>query len=167
MSTQLSLFDTAEYDTRPTPSLANVLEFLDSIWSINSGGCGVSALAIYRWSKQHESVSDRPFHLFWHDDCVSKHTVEQNDEALANGDLDSLQVPCHLVIELFNGFYDSTGKLDESDLPELHQEYRLNESELLALINDHYGDWNSSFHRAKLIPQIEQDLGIDLSDVVR
>ena len=35
---------------------AEVLRYLSSIEYINRGGCGVAALAIYRWLKKHDKL---------------------------------------------------------------------------------------------------------------
>jgi len=162
-ATQLFLFHETKHE-RQSKQLSEILDCLNGIWSINYGGCGISALAIYRWSKQNESVSDRPFVFLWREN--DEWEAENNDESLENGDLDSVEVPCHIAIELYAGLYDSEGLRDDDCYPfVIRQSYKLNESELLHVINS--DGWNSSFNRANFIPQIEHDLGIDLSDVER
>jgi hypothetical protein len=159
-ATQLNLFDVSEVKLKQQ-SLSEVLGFLNSIPNINKGGCGVSALALYRWSKQRESVSKRPFvFLYREDDALD---ADKNDSYFFNGDLDSAFVPAHIAVELFDGTYDSSGP----DVLEwgLQQEYKLNESELIQILNK--DGWNEWFRREKYIPVIEQELGIDLSDVNR
>lgn len=162
---QLSLFDVQEFNVSPKPSLQSILASLDSIPYLNWGGCGVAALAIYRWCKKNGvEVSDRPFVFLWRED--DEWEVQHNDELLENGELDRVEAPAHVAIELFDGLYDSEG-CECSDLLRLlplYQEYKLNEAELLAVVNN-IGEWNSTFSRSKNIGKIELALSIDLSDV--
>ena len=147
-------------------SLNSILESLDDLPFINSGGCGVSALAIYRWCKAHDVwVSDRPFTFLWRDG--NEWEASNNDELLLNGELDRVEAPSHVVIQLFDGGdYDSTGQRCDCYPYVVRQEYKLNEQELLNVIN-RPEEWNSVFQRALLIERIEFSLGIDLSDIVR
>ena len=49
--------------------LESVLDVLNNIPAINQGGCGISALAIYRWCKKNGvSVSDNPFVVLCEDE---------------------------------------------------------------------------------------------------
>lgn len=140
--------------------LSDVLNFLDSIEAINSGGCGVSALAIYRWCKKHRvKVDASPFVILttYGDEWDIRH----NSEIIQNGEhLDKLEIT-HLVIEVGTKLTDSTG---EPDLEYYcyRQPEQLNESQLLEALDC---EWNRQFDRRENIPLIEQALGIDLSDV--
>jgi len=148
-------------------SLKSTLKFLNCVPAINTGGCGISALAIYRWCRANDiCVSDRPFTFVWRNG--NEWESSNNDELLENGELDLVEVPNHIVIELYKGLYDSNGQQNDNCHPFIvHQEYKLNEKELLAVINRPNGGWNSSFRRARQIPEIENKLNIDLSDVLR
>lgn len=147
---------------KPT-KLQDALEYLDSIWSINCGGCGISALAIYRWCKAHDiEVSERPF-VFLNDDEWEN---ERNEERLTSGNLDAIIIPNHIAIELDGTLHDSTGELDWYPDDWSALDYHLNEAELLAAINTSQPRaWNSDFNREKHIPKIVAQLEIDLSDV--
>ena len=162
--TQLSLFETTEPEpNKHIQTLESILECLNNIPYINCGGCGISALAIYRWCKASGiEISDRPFVFLWRDG--DEWEVSNNDSLLFEGEIDRVEAPCHIVIELHNEYYDSEGQGYEQDF--IKQEYHLNEQELLNVIN-RTGEWNSMFRRAKNIGKIEFALGIDLSDVVK
>ena len=166
---QLDLFDLSQTQTIEKPkhvaSLGSILDTLNSIPRINSGGCGIAALAIYRWCKANNvPVSDRPFIFLWRDD--DEWEARNNDQHLFNGEIDNVEAPSHVAIELADGLYDTEG-LEGSRLFQrctCKQEYKLNEYELLNVIN-RTEEWNFTFNRSRNIPIIEIALGIDLSDV--
>lgn len=162
--TQLSLFDTTPFETvEPIepPDLWDALHCLNSIPYINRGGCGISALAIYRWCKKNGiEVSDRPFVVV----CADEWELEHNNSACEAGDVNEIWIP-HVTIEIDGELYDSEG-LDGDMLTEYRpyrQDYQLNEEELLTIINQ--PNWNSTFNRRKYRDIIAYGLGIDLSDV--
>ena len=162
---QLSLFDTAEFTPKRTPDLQEALACLNSIPNINRGGCGLSALAIYRWCKKNGiEVSDRPFVVL----CEDEYEVRHNNAALENGDIEEVEIP-HVTIELDGELWDSTGSENNHkgescfDWLKLRTDYYLDEEELVATIN--VDAWNDSFIRRKYRDIITLGLGIDLSDV--
>jgi len=141
--------------------LSKILESLDSIPNINRGGCGISALAIYRALKQKGViVSDRPFVILL--TYGDEWEIQNNSKHFARGSFDCLEF-AHVAIELNKQLIDSSGEVD-TDYFALQQPERLNESELLDAINND-PDWNVSFDREDSIPLIELALRIDLSDV--
>jgi hypothetical protein len=160
---QPQLFDVTASDPSPKiKTIEPILECLNSIRYINHGGCGIAALAIYRWSKANgHFVPEHAFRFLWDYDEAEER--DRNDERLFNGELSDVATPSHIVIELYDGLYDSDGLYDPDAAGDLEQEYHLNADELLAVINA--GNWNSLFNRARYIPVIEFALGIDLSDV--
>ncbi len=155
---QLS-FDLSDRDLQsPQTKLNNVLECLDSIPNINRGGCGISALAVYRWCiKNGIEISDRPFVVLCDDEWDAIHC----NDYLENNDLDNAWFS-HLAIEIDGELYDSEGAID-GDLW-LRCPYQLSEDELLYAMNEVSG-WNSDFRRERNVPIIELGLDIDLSDV--
>jgi hypothetical protein len=160
ISTQLSLFDVPE--TKNKPSLEDALNCLNSIPNINRGGCGISALAIYRWCKKNGiEVGDRPFVIIDDDE----YGLRYNETACANGEFADLYVP-HIVIELNGQLVDSDGTGEQSALISTltyRQTYQLNEDELLERINT--DRWNDMFNRTKYLDIIAYGLDIDLDDV--
>lgn len=149
--------------TLEAASLSQARAALDKIPTINLGGCGVAALALHRWALIHAdqvSIPDRPFVFYWEREDYFE--LSRNDEKLAQGDLDAVEVPWHVGIELSGKVIDSRGlACGKTDIA---QEYKLDEIELLHIINNCTG-WNSAFNRRKYVPIIEKALQIDLSDV--
>jgi hypothetical protein len=163
MKTKLSLPKTTE--PKHTQTLESILNCLDSIPKINSGGCGISALAIYRGCKKNGiEISDRPFIFLWR--AGDEWEAQTNDAMLSEGKIDLVEVPSHIMIEVHDGNYDSTGLQDDVYPYTVRQEYKLSEAELLNVVNRVDG-WNDSFKRARHIGKIELGLGVDLSDIKR
>jgi len=160
MSTvQLSLFDLSDRDLLSVEAkLEHALECLDSVPNINRGGCGISALALYRWClKNGVDVSDRPLVVLCDDEWDAIHC----NDYLEGNDLDNAWF-AHIAIEIDGQIYDSTGR----DLLDYYTrcDYQLSEDELLYALNKVSG-WNSTFKRQKQVPVIEFGLDVDLSDV--
>ena len=148
---------------KPARRLKTALSRLDEVDYINAGGCGVSALAIYRWCKANNiQIEDRPFVFLWssHDE----RDAERNDILLNEGKLNDVEVPAHVAVRLHDTEFDSEGD-NAGESWSIHQTYLLNEAELLIVINESSG-WNSLFRRRVHVPEIEQALGVDLSDVI-
>lgn len=158
---QLELFELSASHLQSLQSkFESALDCLNSIPNINRGGCGLSALAIYRWCKKHGiEVSDRPFVVLCEDEWELRH----NNTACENGDVTEICIP-HVVIEIDGELTDSEGT-DGSLIEELpyRQDYQLNEDELIALLNT--DAWNSSFNRRKYRDIIALGLDIELDDV--
>lgn len=163
--TQLSLFDTSEFTTKRAPDLQSALACLNSIPYINQGGCGLSALAIYRWCKKNGiEVSDRPFVVL----CEDEYELSHNNSALENGNVEDIWIP-HVTVELDGELWDSTGNEDDHEQGScfewlnLRTDYKLNEEELVTILN--IDSWNDSFNRRKYRDIIALGLDVDLSDV--
>ena len=145
-------------------NLESVVKTLDVIPNLNRGGCGISALAIYRWCKENGvEVSDRPFVVL----CEDEWELEHNNIACQEGDVDEIWIP-HVVIEVDGILWDSTGNEHQHSEYSLlsysyRQDYQLSEEELLGIINT--DAWNSTFNRNKFTDVIATELDIDLSDV--
>ena len=147
---------------KPARRLSTALNRLNKIETISMGGCGISALAIYRWCKANNiQIKDRPFVFLW--SGYYKQDAERNDTLLSEGRISDVEVPSHVVIRLYGTEFDSEGD-NAGTSWNIHQTYLLNETELLTIINESNG-WNAMFDREELVPEIEQALGVDLSDV--
>lgn len=141
-------------------NLSDVLCILNNIPFINRGGCGISALALYRWLKKNRvKVSHSPFVVL----CEDEYELMHNNAACENGDVDEIIIS-HVVIEFHGGLYDSEGRNGDMirSMP-FRQDYQLNEGELLAIINTNA--WNSLFDRSAWVDYIADNLDIDLSDI--
>lgn len=143
--------------TQVIRSLEELQNALNTIPSINSGGCGISALAMYLWLRKHKNK--RPKIVF----CYKSHsqdTYENNDVALKNHDLDSLSVPNHIVLSSFLKKFDSEGKLDSRENKSYKWFHTVNLHTLIKVINNQDG-WNPSFDR-KYVSTIESWLEMKL-----
>ena len=140
-------------------------EFLNSIPSINSGGCGVSALAMYRWIEKNmpDFLNKTVFHFFHR----SKKHYDNNNALIKNNTYcNDLVAPSHMGIEI-NGI---TPVLDcEKKLSVKQYGFVIETPNQEVLINalNNIDTWNPMFNRKKAVPRIEQHLGIDLSDVIQ
>ena len=143
-------------------NLESILECLDSIPNINHGGCGISALAIYRWCKANGvKVSKRPFVILLSESYGDKWTIEHNRDIIEMGDFRRITLS-HVAIKVGKKLIDSTGQPD-LDYYKHRQPEQLNESELIEALDS---SWNHMFDREESIPKIELALNIDLSDVL-
>jgi hypothetical protein len=126
--------------------LDSVLGYLNSIPNINSGGCGIAALAIIRWLKKNKKKSAKAVYL--DDDWYPA--------------LD--RAPGHVSVRLGQDYLDATGHngFGHPRIWEYNREY--NERHLVQAVNN-IGTWNDSFERAYWTPIIADELGVDLSDV--
>ena len=136
--------------------------FLSEIPNIGYGGCGVAALAMYRWlisqgfNKQYISF------LMGY----NRHNSYVNNSK-AYADSTSLPNACShvgLVIQ-----YEDNDLILDCD-KRLHiNSYTygqiVNDKGLLSSLNTNPDEWNDDFNRRKYIPIIENELKIDLSDV--
>ena len=163
-ATQLQLFDAQEFLIQTIEEkLQPVLEYLNSIPDINAGGCGLSALAIYRWCRKNGiEVGDRPFVIISND----LWDVQHNNELIDDEMIDRLEYP-HIVTEIDGKLWDSTGNDDEDNDDNFsYWPFRcepIGEDDIIELLNN--ASWNPDFKRNKYLPLIESHLDIDLSDV--
>lgn len=143
-------------------TLDDVLDFLDGIPNINAGGCGVSALAIYRWCKAHDiEIDSEPFVLL----CNDGDELRANNRYIRKGDFQSTSIP-HIVTKIGDRLWDSTGSDLDGEGWIAHHVYECNpfgEDGLVQMLNEN--GWNFSFERDEWLPIIAGKLEIDLSDV--
>jgi len=139
-----------------------VREALDSIDNINYGGCGISALSMYRWLKDNNKLSgDESFTFLY---AGWDYTFTENEAILntnSNNCGNKLKAASHIMLFHKGKLYDSEGKTVQSKYINKHE--KISVETLLETIN--YSHWNSSFDREESIPLIEEQLGIDLSDI--
>lgn len=136
-----------------------VMNYLSSIDSINRGGCGISALAMYRWLKKHNQTTDQTaFYFLENDESNHKNNMQYH----SNKEV-ALIAPCHVVL------YHNDQTIDcDGFRPISSYSYRLfekSEEFLIKMVNNIHS-WNYRFERKKHIGNIAKTLGIDLSDVL-
>lgn len=141
------------------------LEVLNKIPELNNGGCGISALSMYRWLEKNNYLQGDEKFLFLYrrnDDFY-----ENNKMALSNN---AEFCSCAHILFYFNGsFYDSNGKQNHHvhDLRSLYKvKHTVTEDQLIEAINNRV-TWNNDFRRSKYVSVIENKLGISLSDIDR
>ena len=86
-------------------SLTAVREFLNSIESINHGGCGVSAITMFLCDGNSQELAENKFVLCF-EEC-DKESYETNLDLINNTDEDGMidgtpRVPCHIFYKKGN-----------------------------------------------------------------
>mgnify|MGYP007044048173 FL=1 len=137
-------------------NIAEALRDID-LPDINSGGCGIAALAALRLAKKHNEEVN--IVLLYKSD--EKNWFESNQSLIKSGNIKDAFVPSHVAI-IFDGITVDTSGIVE-DYSYSYSQSDISEDELITLIN--HGDWNDRFQRDKDIPRIEKILGINLDDV--
>lgn len=140
-----------------------VRDILDEIDCINSGGCGVSALALHRWRVAHQLRDVGSFVLLYRDE----EDLCANERAMENNEYDCMIVPSHVMLRVNSKLYDSTGGYNPDDYRHYVIQTGINETILLHLLNDCRDGWNSWFDRDYALDEITERTGIDLSDIER
>lgn len=130
-------------------SFRDARKYLASIPSINSGGCGVAALAMRRFLKKASVSSD----LFYE-------THREADEELLESN--TPLAPPHVVIRVHGVIQDSSRIRSDSGGIIARHIFEVSEDYLVLSIKE--GRWNCRFDRT-YVPEIEEKLGVDLSDI--
>lgn len=134
-----------------------VRNYLDSVEEINAGGCGVAALAMYRWLKKMNLLKGDEYFVF----CFSSKHAQNYKNNKRFLDLDSLVADSasHIYLNYGGWCYDSYDKIKYV----CYTTYlEVTEEHLLNSLN--FGGWNSTFDR-KYVKEIMDVLDIDLTDV--
>jgi len=125
----------------------DVRKFLSDIPNLDYGGCGISALSMYRWLKKNEKETSAIILLY-----RPAHSGEDVSSYISG--------PAHCGIEYKGKIIDE----DEEICLDLYSNWmKIREKGMLNLLNKN--NWNDRFEREKNIHQIEERLGINLSDV--
>jgi hypothetical protein len=143
-------------------TLLDVKEFLNDVDNINSGGCGVAALAMYRWMEKNNMLKGNETFTFLY--VSNDDFFYDNNEKYFKGKEQLIIAPAHVVLNIDGTYVDSTRRsnnLLEYRYPRKH--VNVTEEELIKSLNNPY--WNDSFERNCEVPFIADELGIDLSDV--
>mgnify|MGYP003618623606 CR=1 FL=1 len=135
--------------------------------NINSGGCGIYALAIYRYFQKHNMSLDR-FRLVvflrnYQKDMIFP--IIENNNIVGN-------IPSHVVLMLNSMCYDSEGvfefykycKIQDEEYQRLPIVIDMIEEDLVKAINQPES-WNTTFDRTSGIETLSYMLNIDLSDI--
>lgn len=148
-------------------TLHKVLVYLSKIPSINCGGCGISALAIYRWLEKENLLIKNPkvkkhntrFVFLYENTC--KYIYHNNKIAIKNLDADAI-APNHAVLFHDGDYIDAKGIVDVSSYKWIQN---ISNEEFIVRANNNLEYWNSEFDRNNYLKAIENRLEIDLSDI--
>lgn len=133
---------------------------LNEINNINAGGCGVAAVAIYRFLTQNGLYSKYLSFAFAYKGWDAS-LYESNLNKHNNGNYDELEVPSHVVLKFKNKFFIDSNGYDTDPQYDLFHDVSHDE----VLINVNHSGWNWIFDRRKEIPKIEKILNVNLSDI--
>jgi hypothetical protein len=140
--------------------LKDVQQFLNSIPNINCGGCGISALAMYRWLKKNDRLKDEKAKFIFCYKSYNEDKFLNNEEVLKKGE-GNIKAPTHVVIHFKKRYIDSEGTVD---IREYKHRQHIEDEDFMVKTNNSSG-WNEMFNRCHL-ENIQGFLGIDMSDIL-
>lgn len=142
-------------------SFLEVRKYLSDIPSINQGGCGVAALAMYKWLVKKDKI-DYTFSFVL---CYNYQTEEyvNNSHVLRTRKGDA--VACHHVVIYYEQqFLDCNGKMEPSIYDTL-QFVKYDDAWFMQNAINNKSSWNSMFDRKTWVPEIEEMLDISLKEI--
>ena len=145
-------------------SLDEVKEYLNNIYGINQGGCGIAALAIYRWLRDNNQlVGDESFTFLYvsYDNCFQENSALLQNKSFFSPGRNKLSSCSHVMLFHNGEHHDSCGTTVSFHYVNRHE--KLTENLLLESLN--FGEWNNQFERDDNVPKISRKLKVDLSDV--
>ena len=140
-------------------TLKDVQQFLNNISYINAGGCGIAALAMYRWLKQKKKLKKNTCIYFFYDD---HHQYNTNKKYLLSNQGNPTSCS-HAVLYHSGKFIDSKDFL--YDISRYSYNTKITDEHFLIESLNNIDDWKSCFERDIEIPKIQKKLNIDLSDI--
>jgi hypothetical protein len=128
---------------------------LARIPNIHGGGCGISALAMYKWLKENKKLSkDFKFYFFY--SFIAGNDYEYNNRVLRNEIDNQLEVPCHIGIYYRGRIIDCKSEVVRYTFSHPVELEHLDA--VVKMINDPH-EWNYSFNRSVHLPVIESFIG--------
>ena len=148
-------------DMKTFTTLKEVRNWLDDIDGINAGGCGLAALAMFRWlQKEQKLMGNESFTYLYQS---KDYFYTSNSTYLKDKSIGHFNSCCHIMFCYEGINYDSNSNRISDSYPVKHE--GITESLLVEALN--FGGWNCEFNRRYYLPIIEERLDIDLSDVSR
>lgn len=148
-------------NNKPIEDFEKVREYLSKIPAISQGGCGISAVAMFRWLVSNNfDENDINFVMGY------KSLAEFADNSIAFcGDEDLPYACSHIGILIQYNNRDTIIDCKERwFFSNYIQSQVVNENAMVSSINQ-IGQWNGCFDREKYVPKIEKKLKIDLKDI--
>jgi hypothetical protein len=139
-------------------TLAEVQNILDHIEFINNGGCAISALSMYRWLQKYDNAE----HVYFYYCHYDKSDSYKNNKAVLTSKKGKPQGCSHVVLYKDKKCIDSGGVVD---VTEYKYTLRITDINFVLESINNVSAWSSLFDRNS-IKEIEEKLGIDLSDII-
>ena len=140
-------------------TLKEVRKFLSGINNINSGGCGIAALAMIRWIRKN--LNKEITNIYFIHTFLNPY-VEENRRYI-NERKGVICAPSHVYISFGGKIFD----VFEYELKKyMYNTMQFKSEEILINSINNIGTWNRFFDRKESIPVIEAYLDISLSDIV-
>jgi hypothetical protein len=135
-----------------------VQEYLDSIETINWGGCGISAYAMFLWLQKNNMLTEDTKVVFLHH-SYSGNDFQTNQSFYLQG-VGKPVAPEHVALIRNGVMIDSSGEYKRVNEYAYHLSVSIDKAEdfLVNSLNDN--NWNSWFDRPTIVPMIEKYLGI-------
>ena len=141
-------------------SFKKVRKFLSNVEYINCGGCGISALTMYRWLQQNNRLKGDEHFVYLYREWDKEYFVN-NAKALENKKL--RPDACYHVVLFHKGKYiDCKEEHKPSDYKYVH--FNIDEKFLKKSLKNKDA-WNYAFDREYSIPFIEKNININLEDI--
>lgn len=143
-------------------TFAELREYLNDIPHINFGGCGISALTMYRWMKINKPhVTD--ISVVYAYDCDND--VHANDEAIENNSPESMQACSHAYLRVNKILFDSCKAYPIEIVPSRFRlDFKYFDDKYLTGSLNNVTSWNWKFDR-QFVRQIMEETCVDLSDI--
>lgn len=149
-------------DSQQIDGFEDIRFFLSDIPYIGHGGCGISALAMYRWLVK-KGFNQHSLSFFMGYNRHSSYV--NNSHAYANNeDLPNACSHVGLLIQYENGDL-IIGCDNRIHINSYTYSQIVDENALISALNTNVKQWNWEFDRSKHVPEIEVELEIDLSDI--
>jgi hypothetical protein len=142
-------------------NLEDLLDALDEISCINSGGCGISALAICKVLMERFDVPINDIMISYSYLAHSSASIRTNERYISEGY--PAVAPAHCQVYWNDVYIDSHG-IDS--LPWYTRSHLISIHDLVRSVNEAARSWNSAFDREYGVSVIEDALDIDMSDYV-
>ena len=151
-------------ETEKPKTFEEVRQYLASFSCISGGGCGVAALAMYKWlDKQGEIEDDFKFVLCYR--VRDEETYINNVGVLRNKN-GKAQACDHIGIYYDGKYIDCRRSLDLTDYGTI-QFISYDDTWFMQNALNNVGTWNTMFDRKQHIPEIEEALDISLKEIER
>ena len=133
------------------PRFKETRKFLNQIGTINCGGCGFSALALYDAAKR-EGLKPKIvylYHALWESGSMLKNNQYKE------GKRKTADACSHVLVKIGNRLYDSSGVIGKGMLYMYKLDEEITREHLVSSINNK-GVWNDTFDRERWIPHIQK-----------